>query len=516
MLYDDVLQVIGEFGLYQKKIFAVLCYQPFISGLLLLISTFTLNTPEHRCAIPGLENDTFHPQDDHHRDLINQSIPQNSKCLLRNQSADELGNMTSSEYKCTSWVYDTSTFTNTLVTEFNLVCDDASLKSTAVMTLFLGLLIGYGIGNIADYVGRKPMIVLGNFLVCISSYLLVWSPNYTFVSVVRFFLGFGIANQALSVYNVGLEIVGPSKRIYTGVISNFTWLLGMFAISLLGYLIRTWRYLHLSVAIFTTVLLTFVCIVPESPRWLLTRGKTDRAKLIIEKMAACNKVKLLDDIVDVTTVPPDTVTKIRFWKMFTSPALLVRTLVMYLNWFTVSIVYFGIMLNLDTLVGNVYLNLFLTGIFEGVAYLLVLFIGDKVGRRILAFGSLFISGLCLMSVIFILMYASSDQQWLMTLFTMVGLCGSNVAFCLFWLWTGEFYPTELRNFGTGTSSCMARLASVIAPYFGITGDFKEAAPFIIYSAFSFTSLVLTFVFLPETANVRLPDTIYDCKMLGKK
>ncbi|XP_055954395.1 organic cation transporter protein-like [Patella vulgata] len=193
MMYDDLLKKIGEFGWYQKRIFAVTCMQPITSGLGMFIF--------YRCAIPGYKNDTYHQQNDYHGYLINQSIPQSSSCLIRNTTVDKYGNVTSLEYKCSSWVYDTSIFTSTFVTEFDMVCDNAVLESNAVMILFLGLLLGYGL--------------------------------------------------------LGVEFVGPSKRRYTDVISNLTWCLGLFMISLFGYLIRNWRYLHLTAAIFSTHLLFF-------------------------------------------------------------------------------------------------------------------------------------------------------------------------------------------------------------------------------------------------------------------
>ncbi|XP_050390995.2 organic cation transporter protein [Patella vulgata] len=332
MMYDDLLKKIGEFGWYQKRIFAVTCMQPFTSGLLLLISIFTMATPSYRCSIPGYKNDTYHQQNHYHGYLINQSIPQSSSCLLRNTTVDKYGNMTSLEYKCRSWVYDTSIFTSTFVTEFDMVCDNAVLKSNAVMVLFLGLLFGYGLlGNVADLFGRKPLMVVSNYVFVICAYLMVWSPNYIVLLVLRFFLGLSVSGQALTCYIIGVELVGPSKRRYTGVISNLTWCLGLFMISLFGYLIRNWRYLHLTAAIFSTHLLFFFLIIPESPRWLLTKGYTVKARKIITKVAEVNK-KIISETVIGTIKVPANITTAKFWKLCSTKKRCLRTFVIYFMW----------------------------------------------------------------------------------------------------------------------------------------------------------------------------------------
>ena len=71
-------------------------------------------------------------------------------------------------------------------------------------------------------------------------------------------------------------------------------------------------------------------IIPESPRWLLSRGKFNEAEEIIKKCAKVNGVKLPEPLIDRDTL--DEGEKQSVLKMFTSPRLLLRTLIIYLNW----------------------------------------------------------------------------------------------------------------------------------------------------------------------------------------
>ncbi|XP_050397876.2 organic cation transporter protein isoform X2 [Patella vulgata] len=518
MLYDDVLKLIGEFGRYQKILSIPVCIEPLSLALMVMVTVFSLATPPHRCKLPGFENDTYHQQSDYHGNLINQSIPQSSSCLLRNTTVDKYGNMTSVEYKCGSWVYDTSTYMSTLVTEFNMVCDDDILRNNAIMITFLGLVFSCSIiSNFADRFGRYPVMVISNVLVVTSAYLLVWTPNYIFLVIVRFFVGIGLGGQLIAIFTIGVEIVGPSKRRFTGVLFHLGWCLGVLVIAMLGYCIRNWRYLQLAAAVLTSHHLFYFLMLPESPRWLLTRGQLDKARTLIKKAADINKTIITDDVLLKLRVS-ETPATAKFWKLCSTRKLTARTLAIYFVWFSVSVTYFGIMLNLEFLVGNIYLNLSLTAVIEVICYIFVMLMVDKSGRKKLICGCYSLQILSLIAVIFILLYVPPDLNWLMTVFTLIGQCGTICSFAIVWLWTSELFPTELRNVGTGTGSASARVGALVAPYLEllsklVPGRFKEVSPFVFFGIICMVCLVLIVCVLPETNKQKLPDTVDDAGRL---
>ncbi|XP_050418003.1 organic cation transporter protein isoform X2 [Patella vulgata] len=399
-----------------------------------------------------------------------------------------------------------------------MVCDDDILKNNAIMLTFLGVVFGSTIiGNLADRVGRKPALVISNIVFVTSAYLLVWSPNYIFLAIARFCVGIGIGGQGITTFILGVEIVGPSKRRFTGVMCNFSWCLGIFMVAMLGYYIRTWRYLHLAAAILTSQQLFYYFMVTESPRWLLTRGQLDKAQKLIKRAADVNKTIVSDVVLNNLRLPEQPPTA-NFWKLCSTRKLTARTLAIYFVWFTVSVTYFGIMLNLKFLVGNIYLNLFLTAIIEAVCYTIVTLVIDKLGRKKLICGCYSLQIISLIAVIFILLYVPPDLNWLMTLFTLIGQCGAISSFAIVWLWTSELFPTELRNVGTGTGSASARVGALVAPYLEllsklVPGRFKEVSPFLIFGIICMVALVLMVCVLPETNKQKLPDTVGDTERL---
>ncbi|KAJ8307492.1 hypothetical protein KUTeg_015576 [Tegillarca granosa] len=48
---------------------------------------------------------------------------------------------------------------------------------------------------------------------------------------------------------LGLEMVGPSKRVYTGIIIEFIWCLGECYLLIAAYFVRNWRYLQLAFSV---------------------------------------------------------------------------------------------------------------------------------------------------------------------------------------------------------------------------------------------------------------------------
>ena len=71
-------------------------------------------------------------------------------------------------------------------------------------------------------------------------------------------------------------------------------------------------------------------MIPESPRWLISKGKYEEATKIIEKAAEVNGVTLPPNIIGADTA--DQGKKSSVLKLFTNPRLLARTAIIYFNW----------------------------------------------------------------------------------------------------------------------------------------------------------------------------------------
>ncbi|CAB4023824.1 organic cation transporter -like [Paramuricea clavata] len=81
------------------------------------------------------------------------------------------------------------------------------------------------------------------------------------------------------------------------------------------------------------------------------------------------------------------------------------------------------------------------------------------------------------------------------------------------MYTSELYPTTIRNVGVGAGMFWTRIGGIIAPQILLLGEYTaEAVPFIIFGGMLLLSGALALL-LPETLNVKLPETLQDVRKL---
>ncbi|XP_076077828.1 organic cation transporter protein-like [Mytilus galloprovincialis] len=530
MHFDEILEKIGEFGLYQKFLYTLLCIPGISAGVFMVISVFLLGIPDHRCVIPGYENDTYTIQNDYHQSLVNHYIPKpteekkkydecsywafnSSTVLFDNESRP----INASTVKCTKWVYDDAIFASTFSSEMNLVCDDFP-KTTQAKTLFFGgVLVGAFItGMLSDKIGRKKTLFLSFLLALGATVGLAFSPSYPVFVTLRFFVGFSMAGIFMTAFVIGLELVGPTKRNLAGIVIEYFFALGLVLLAGVAYLLRDWFYIELAFGAPMVLFLLMWWVIPESPRWLINQGRKEEAEVILRKAAKVNKVTLPDKLfMEEDEEEPPTG---HLLHLFTSRVLLVRTLVIFFNWMVVSMTYYGLSLNTGNLGGDFYMNFFISGLVEFPAYTLSILFLDRIGRKICHLLAMVIGGGCCLATIFTIIYGGEDLQWLTTTLAMIGKLGSAAAFAIIYVFSAELYPTVVRNTGMGASSCCARVGGMIAPYVAdsakiIGGDFGHAVPLAVFGAASVLAGLLSLL-LPETLGEHLPESIEDGVIFG--
>lgn len=98
-------------------------------------------------------------------------------------------------------------------------------------------------------------------------------------------------------------------------------------------------------------------MVPESPRWLLCKGRVSEVKQIIKKAARFNGRELPDNL-DKYLKPPCNAEESASGvvELFRTKYLRVVTFCFLCIWFTMNLVYYGLVLNMNSFGGNIYVN----------------------------------------------------------------------------------------------------------------------------------------------------------------
>ncbi|XP_071528745.1 organic cation transporter protein-like [Panulirus ornatus] len=516
---ETFLEHIGEFGPYQRRMFLLLSLPTIIVSMQKLAWVFLGARVDHRCRLwwEG-ENATFPLQED----IKNVSLPWDNKrnaydqChMWSNITLDPLTRPDDSQMlSCEAMVYDTSQYQSSAVIDYGLVCNDAWLRATVQSVYMVGMLVGsYLFGDLSDRYGRKPVFLSALLLMVVVGLGQAIIPEYYTFTIFRFVLGSSLQGVFLVAYVMALELVGKSWRVLVGVLAQAFYTVGYFTAAALAWGISSWRWLQVTMTLPAIFFIPYYWIIPESTRWLITKGRKDDARVILMKAAKVNKKEVSEDMMLKALVGPKAgkdAGRGNFFDLFRYPNLRRKTLNIFFNWFVNSGVYYGLSLNTGNLGGNAYLNFVISGAVELPAHALTILLLDRVGRRVPLCSFLVLGGLALLSTIFI----PKGMSWLMITMAMCGKLCITASYAIIYVLTAEIFPTVVRNVGVGSSSMIARIGGALAPYINLLGDQWQPLPLIIFGSLSFAAGLLSLL-LPETLGRRLPETIEDGENFGR-
>ncbi|XP_009636861.1 solute carrier family 22 member 6-A-like, partial [Egretta garzetta] len=171
-------------------------------------------------------------------------------------------------------------------------------------------------------------------------------------------------------------------------------------------------------------------------------------------------------------------------------------------WFSTSFAYYGLAMDLQNFDFNIYIIQLIFGAVDIPAKLVSILTITFVGRRFTQSLALLLAGLAILANILV----PRDLRTLRTALAVFGKgCLASSFNCVF-LYTGELYPTVIRQTGMGLANTMARLGSITAPLVKMGGEVFPALPFIIYGVAPVVAGLVA-IFLPETRDMALPETV---------
>ncbi|SPP83657.1 solute carrier family 22 member 21 isoform X1 [Drosophila guanche] len=429
----------------------------------------------------------------HRWEGIGWSNPGNETTLL------ELADDAAAEGKlvaCERWEYATQdNVGNTWTSQWDLVCDKEHMKNVAEMFFLLGVATGGIIsGYLSDKFGRKTMLFISAILQTIFGLCLYFCSSFELYLTLRALLGLVSVSVTYSALILAIEYVDGKWRTIAGMYNLFPLPISYMIISGLAYLTQDYQALQLCIGLPGIFLCFLWFVVPESPRWLLVKGRVDEVRRIIEAAAKFNGRQLP---VDYQLTPPTQESSSQnITHLFRSSYLRRITICFLCIWFTMNLVYYGIILNMSSFGGNVYLNSALAGLVEIPAIAVAMYIITKVGKKWLFCATLFCAGVaCFCATI---TEGREDILWLKITFLMMGKFTISAGNTIMPVYTAELYPTAIRNVGVGACNVAAGLALILTPYISLLNKIEGHLLMALLTAWSiFGGFVV--LFLPATA-----------------
>lgn len=335
------------------------------------------------------------------------------------------------------------------------------IGSIGLIGMALGAVIS---GTVADRIGRKKVFTITVLLYSIASAFCALSWNYQSLLVFRFLVGFGLGGELPVAATLVSEYAPSRVRGRFIVLLESFWGLGWIAAACIAYFfipVYGWRMAFLIGALPAL----YVCLIrlhmPESVRYLLTRGRVDEARQIVLSLEKQLHVPSPLFTGETETVP--VVAKASFRKLWKKP-FMSRTIMLWLVWFGINFSYYGIFMWLPSLVFQQGFTVVKT--FEYVlimtlaqlpGYYCAAWLVDKIGRKYTLSAFLLFSGVAS----YFFGHASTAATLMMW--------GSVMSFFNLGAWgvlytyTPEQYPTAIRALGSGWAAGFGRFGGMAAP-----------------------------------------------------
>ncbi|CAM4577933.1 unnamed protein product [Lepidochelys olivacea] len=529
MTFAELLEQVGSMGRFQSIHVTLLVLPILLMASHNILQNFTAATPGHHCHIAIVANYTC---DDNFTDLLycqellKISIPvdgnqQPEKCLrfisaqwqlLDPNATTTNGTEMDTEPCMDGWIYDKSVFTSTIITEWDLVCGSRTLKQMAQSIYMAGVLVGVIVfGNLSDKFGRKSLLIWSCLQMAITGSCAAFSSNFAMYCVFRFLTGMALSGINLNCVSLSVEWAPTKLRAAIGMVTGYSYSIGQFILAGLAYVIPDWRWLQLAVSVPYFIFFFYGWWFTESARWLATAGKLNQALKELQKVAQINGRKEEGDKLSVEDLRASLQKEMSAAKSTHTAADLVRTpsvrrvsWCLCFVWFSTSFAYYGLAMDLQNFGVSIYLIQVVYGAVDIPAKLIGFFMISFIGRRVTQASALILAGLAILANIFV----PQDLQTLRTLLAVFGKGCLAASFNCAFLYTGELYPTVIRQTGMGFVNTLARVGGIVAPLVQMTSEYLPSLPLIIYGAAPVVSGIAT-CFLPETRNMPLPDTIED-------
>jgi len=323
-------------------------------------------------------------------------------------------------------------------------------------------------GRLSDIIGRKKVILMAAVVFIIGAAWSGWAPNDRVLIAARLFIGLAIG---ISSFSVPLYIAEISPTKIRGRLVSLFQLLITIGI-LVSYLsdllfannndLSSWRPMFYVGVIPGLILFIGMLFLPETPRWLMSKGREDESRHVLKKIEEPSLVE--DSIRQMKEDIEKAKSRATFREVF-KPWL--RTALMI----AVGIMFFQQFVGINTVIYYSPKIFMIVG-FEGaragiwgavsvgvvnVAFtVLSLFLIDKIGRRKLYFIGLsgIIFSLLALGTVFAFHSSLGDTgKWFAIVFVWIYIAFFAISLGpLGWLFISEVFPLRVRGIGSSIGS----------------------------------------------------------------
>lgn len=476
---DEMLNLVGEYGRYQKIINILFCITMFPSCFHVLIMYFCVKNPPWRCALNSTTctqyNRTFDAKD-------------NSRCHLARHD----------------WEF-TEPRDYSIVTDFDLVCEREYLSVFPTSALFFGFIFGAStLGWFADNFGRKKVHYLSISVVIILGFLSTFFGNiYAFI-VCRFVIGFFMHGTFPQLYVMISEIVGDKDRAWANNVTFISVAIGFSFLALKAYLVSSYKLLFRLCTLPYIFVVFFYFFVPESVRYLRVKGRMDEAMTIFRKIGRWNKRELPSNVALILAPENKKNQKTSPFDLFRTKKMAIISGCLGWSAFCAATSFYCLYLASAEITGHMYIDFVVITVLDIPMALISTPLLNKYGRKKNSMIFMLIGSISCMALGFT--PRRGHYKALRLIFGMVGKTCIVVGGMARGIWALELFPTHIRGEGIGMVQVLNKIGATSSAWIDKElSKVYDGAVFIMIGVLTFTAFCVM-TLLTETNGVATVDT----------
>lgn len=382
---------------------------------------------------------------------------------------------------------------------------EGMVASSALIGIFFGGFLG---GTLTGRLGRQKLYFVGPIIFVLCSIAQFWASSGLELFAFRFLIGIGVGFEYTAAGALLVEFMPTKYRGPRLAMLTILWFAGAALAYIVGNIILSggdpdaWRLVLASPAVIGALLLVLRIGTPESPRWLLSKGRAAEAERVIKKVYGPS--------FSLRNLPEQAAEKKMSIGDLLHSGYGKRMLFVAVFWSCSVIPVFAVyafapkVLQALNLKGDwaAFGSVFITVLFV-VGCLIATRLINVIGRRRMVIHSFLWSGLALLALG---SFSNGAEVLVLVLFGAyaVFIGGAQV---LQLVYPNELFPTEIRSLAVGMGASLSRVGAAIGTYlvpislqaFGIGNTMFAAA------AVTLLGLLVSLALAPETRSLSLQE-----------
>lgn len=375
----------------------------------------------------------------------------------------------------------------------------ATTEGYVTSTLLIGAAVGaMACGKLNDTLGRKKTLTALAIIFFVGTFGAVFAPNLLVMLPSRFVLGFAVGGASVTVPVYLAELAPTERRGALSGRNELAIVVGQMLAFIINAIIGTlwgdhdgvWRYMLAVCAVPAVVLFLGMLSMPESPRWLISKGREEEALAVLTQVRTEDRARAeMAEVEQLAEEEAEAQTggwaDLRFgWVRHIMLAGILLAMAQQLTGIN-SVMYYGSQLLVTAgfersaaLIANI-----APGVIAVIGSALCLFVLiDRVPRRTLIIGGLIATTTCHGLIVLASMFipeGMTKAYIILVLVVAFVFCMQSALNVPVWVCLSELFPLRMRGFGMGltvlvlwvTNAIVAQMFPIMVEFTGITGSF---------------------------------------------